>query len=168
MSTSIALIGDFDPHSPSHNATTDSIQHAAVALELPVASHWIATEDVLAPGGMQRLRGFSGLWIAPGSPYKSMDGALAAIKLAREERIPILGTCGGFQHIVLEFARNVLGFADAEHAESSPYASRLFISRLACSLAGRTLNISLQPGSLIARLYGQTGAEGYYCNFGVN
>jgi CTP synthase (UTP-ammonia lyase) len=115
------------------------------------------------------LTEFSGFWIAAGSPYKSMVGALSAIRMAREQRIPLLGTCGGFQHIILEYARNVLGFADAEHEETDPQASRRFISRLACSLVGRTMSITLQPGSLVARSYGQTKIhEQYRCNFGVN
>jgi CTP synthase (UTP-ammonia lyase) len=83
--------------------------------------------------------------------------------------LPLLGTCGGFQHIILEYARHVLGFLDATHAEYNPYASSLFISRLACSLVGRALVISLQPDSLVARTYGATSVtEQYYCNFGVN
>jgi CTP synthase (UTP-ammonia lyase) len=83
--------------------------------------------------------------------------------------VPLLGTCGGFQHIIIEFARNVLGIADAAHAESDPYASRLVISRLACSLAGRSLPIKLVQPSLVASLYGSTTVvEQYYCNFGVN
>jgi CTP synthase (UTP-ammonia lyase) len=98
-----------------------------------------------------------------------MEGALAAIGMARERNIPLLGTCGGFQHIVLEYARNVLGFADAEHEESAPEASRLFISRLACSLVGRTMDITLAPDSTLARIYGRTAIqEEYLCNFGVN
>jgi CTP synthase (UTP-ammonia lyase) len=98
-----------------------------------------------------------------------MEGALSAIRLARERGIPLLGTCGGFQHIILEYARDVLGFTDAEHEESAPQASRLFISRLACSLAGRTMTIALPPDSMLARIYGQSSVqEEYLCNFGVN
>jgi CTP synthase (UTP-ammonia lyase) len=98
-----------------------------------------------------------------------MSGALSAIRMARERRIPLLGTCGGFQHILLEYARHVLGFPDAEHEESDPQASRLFISRLTSSLFGRTMSITLQPDSLVARSYGRTKTqEQYRCNFGVN
>jgi CTP synthase (UTP-ammonia lyase) len=167
--TSIAIVGDFDPHSPSHNATTEAVEHAAKRLEIEVESRWVPTESLGTLEGLSELNLFDGYWIAPGSPYKSMDGVLDAIRNARENHVPLLGTCGGFQHIIIEFARNVLGIADAEHAESSPHASRLFISRLSCSLVGRTLNLTLQPGSMLARVYGQTTAqEGYYCNFGVN
>ena len=98
-----------------------------------------------------------------------MDRALWAIQYAREQGIPTLGTCGGFQHIMIEYARNLLGFADAQHAEYDPYASRLFISKLACSLAGREMELLLAPNSRIAEIYGSSEAkERYYCNFAVN
>lgn len=138
-------------------------------MSLSISPHWVPTTELASASGLKRLAGFSGFWIAPASPYASMIGALSAIRLAREEGIPLLGTCGGFQHLILEYARNVLGFADAEHGETAPEAGRLFISRLACSLAGRTMTIRLEPGSLVARLCGRpTTQEQYYCNFGVN
>lgn len=169
MTTRIGIIGDFNPVSPSHLSTNAALAHAAVALSIDVEPVWIPTTSLDAPDALTALAAYRGFWIAPGSPYQSMNGALRAIRFARESGIPLLGTCGGFQHIVLEYARNVLGFADATHAEYDPYASNLFISRLACSLVGRELVISLQSGSLVARMYGTiTATEGYYCNFGVN
>ena len=127
---------------------------------------WLPNTSLDAPDAMQALALFGGLWVAPGSPYQSMSGALRAIRFARESGLPLLGTCGGFQHIILECARHVLGFSDATHAEYDPYASSLFISRLTCSLVGRALVISLQPGSLVARTYGATSVtEQYYCRW---
>lgn len=169
MTTTIAIVGDFNPSNRSHAATNDALGHCSAALGLPVEHRWIGTEELAGPEGMERLRGFDGFWIAPASPYRSMAGALLAIRNAREQEVPLLGTCGGFQHIILEYARNVLGFADVEHEESNPNAPQLVISRLACSLVGRTMTITLKPGSLVARLYGQsTVREEYHCNFGVN
>jgi GNAT superfamily N-acetyltransferase len=165
----IAIVGDYRANNRSHIATSDAVSHCSAALGLVVEHRWIGTDELAQPDGIKRLKDFNGLWIAPGSPYKSMRGALLAIQSAREHGIPLLGTCGGFQHIILEFARNVLGFDDAEHEESSPQASRLLISRLACSLVGRTMRITLQPDSLVARSYGRTKThEQYHCNFGVN
>lgn len=126
--------------------------------------HWISTEAI----DDSLFEHFSGIWVAPGSPYKDMNKTLWAIRHARENGVPCFGTCGGFQHIVLEYARNVLGFPDAQHAEYDPYASRLFISRLACSLVGREMELRFEPHSQVARIYGATHArERYYCNFGV-
>jgi CTP synthase (UTP-ammonia lyase) len=169
MKTSLAIVADFDPGSKSHAATNDAIRHSADTLGMTVEPRWIGTAELIRPEGLKPLAEYSAIWIGPGSPYASMDGALSAIRMAREAGIPLLGTCGGFQHIILEYARNVLGFADAEHEESAPNAARLFISRLACSLAGRTMTIALVPDSMVARIYGRPSVqEQYLCNFGVN
>ena len=97
------------------------------------------------------------------------NGNYYTTQYAREHGVPCFGTCGGMQHIVLEYARNVLGFRDAQHAEYDPYASELFISALTCSLAGREMQLRLVAGSQVAKIYGGTTAvEQYYCNFGVH
>src|SRR3954469_16761706 len=98
----IAIVGDFNSSNQSHLATNDAIGHCSTALRLPVDHRWISTEELASPDGVRRLAEFSAFWIAPASPYKSMIGALAAIRYAREQQIPLLGTCGGFQHIILE------------------------------------------------------------------
>lgn len=129
---------------------------------------WIPTPD-LAHGAEHTLREFDGVWIAPGSPYESMQGALAAICVARTTALPLIGTCGGFQHVVIEYARNVLGVSDAEHAEYDPTASQLFITALECSLAGMTMSVRLRSGTLAATAYrADETTESYYCSFGLN
>ncbi len=169
MTMKLAIVSDLDASARSHVATDEAIRHSASALGLAVESRWVGTAGLAVSDVAQELAKFNGIWIGPGSPYASMDGALNAIRYARERGIPLFGTCGGFQHIIIEYARNVLGYADAEHEESSPQASRLFISRLACSLAGRMMDITLAPDSMLARVYGRSGVrEEYYCNFGVN
>lgn len=161
----IGIVGDFDAAYPPHVATNNALAHVA-ATGFAVEARWLPTPPLESPAA---LHGLHGVWVAPGSPYKSLAGALSAIRHAREQSIPLLGTCGGFQHIVIEYARHVLGFSDAAHAEYDPYASSLFISRLACSPAGRSLLIQLTPDSLVARSYGTVSVtESYYCNFGVN
>jgi CTP synthase (UTP-ammonia lyase) len=169
MKGPLAIVADFNSKSRSHHATNEAIAHCAAASGLKVEPQWIATAELGRPDGLKKLKGVRGIWIGPGSPYASMEGVLSAIRMAREEGVPLFGTCGGFQHIILEYARNVLGFTDAEHEESSPQATRLFISRLACSLAGRTMTITLAPESMVARIYAQTRVqEQYLCNFGIN
>ena len=163
--TRIALVGEFDPAFPPHPATAEACAHSASALREQITATWISTEDAT----LEALRDVSGVWIAPGSPYRNLPNTLAAIRYAREKGIPSFGTCGGFQHIILEYARNVLGFQDAQHAEYDPYASDLFVTQLDCSLAGRELMITLVPESRVARIYGALQArEQYYCNFGIN
>jgi CTP synthase (UTP-ammonia lyase) len=155
----IAIVGERVPGFPPHDATDAAIAHAARALGVDVRARWVATDEPLPAA--------DAIWCAPGSPYRSLDGALAALRHGRERGIPTLGTCGGCQHMLLEFGRNVLGLADAQHAEYDPYASRLFVTPLTCAVAGRTMHVTLDPSS---RVYG--GAtdvrEQYYCNFGLN
>ena len=162
------MIGDFDPGFEPHAATDAALGHAAAALGVEVEVRWYPTESLLDADPAEVLTE-DALWCAPGSPYRSLDGALRGVRFARERDLPLLGTCGGFQHIVIEYARNVLGFADAQHAEYDPYASNLFISELSCSLAGRTMAVELVAGSRSAEFYGGTEtSERYYCNFGLN
>jgi len=98
-----------------------------------------------------------------------MTGALNAIRYSRESGLPLLGTCGGCQHVAIEFARNVLGLTDAGHAESDPYASKLIITPLSCSLKGLAMEVAIEPDSRIAAIYGASRViEEYYCNFGLN
>lgn len=165
MSKSIALLGEFSSTFPPHAATNAAIEHSRSLLAADISAKWVPTDDI----DLDLFEQYSGIWVAPGSPYKNMEKTLWAIRHARENNIPCLGTCGGFQHIVIEFARNLLGFKDAQHAEYDPYASTLFISQLACSLAGREMQLTFVPGSQVAAIYGDLGAtENYYCNFGVN
>jgi CTP synthase (UTP-ammonia lyase) len=164
----IGIIGDFNPGFHPHQATNAALQHAADHLRLTVAIDWLPT-PLLAHDPARQLRRFDALWCAPGSPYRSMDGALQGIRFAREQNWPFIGTCGGFQHVVLEYARNVLGFTDAAHAESDPDASTLFISALACSLVGKTMQVHLDSSSRVFRMYQRhVVQEQYYCQFGLN
>jgi len=164
----IGIIGDRDPHFLPHTAIETALADAAAASATPVAISWLATDTIAAdPRG--QLAPFDALWCAPGSPYRSFAGALRGITYARTENVPFIGTCAGFQHAILEYARTVLGFADAQSAEYDPDASYLFVSALACSLAGKTMRVHLQPHSLAARAYGEREvSEQYYCNFGLN
>jgi CTP synthase (UTP-ammonia lyase) len=161
--TTIGVIGDFNPENATHLATDRAIEHAATKLGREFDLTWLPTDQ------SHDLSEFDALFCSPGSPYKNLDGALAGIQFARENNIPFVGTCGGLQHMLLEYARNVMGIRDAAHAETDPYASCLFITPLSCSLVGKTMEVTVQPGSKAAAAY-QTprSLEAYYCNFGLN
>ena len=98
-----------------------------------------------------------------------MEGALFAIRFAREHGVPFLGTCGGFQHALLEYARNVLHLSDADHAESNPEATMPLIAPLSCSLVEASGTIFLKPYTRIAAIYGKREVvEQYHCSYGLN
>ena len=163
----IGLIGDFSPQVRAHNAIPRALELASVD-STSIETFWIET-SVLQDVNTNRLDGYDGLWCVPGSPYDSMQGALRAIRFARENQIPFLGTCGGFQHALLEYFRNVLGMEKADHAESNAGASLPIIAPLSCPLVGAQGTIRLLDPSKIRSIYGTNETrEEYHCNFGLN
>ena len=167
---SIALVGDFNPSVPAHQSIPTALRLAADAIPVPVAvtAVWIHTA-ALARDGVGSLDAFDGIWCVPGSPYAEMSAALAAIRMARESGRPFLGTCGGFQHAVIEYARNVLDLPDADHAETNPTASRPLVAPLACALVERTGVLRFRAGSSLRAIYGTDDAEEtYHCSYGLN
>jgi len=163
---SIALIGDYDPQVTAHQAIPVALGLVAEHLGQAVHFDWLTTDQIHVDTPLAHYDGF---WCVPGSPYNSEAGALRAIRFAREQQRPFLGTCGGFQHALLEFSRNVLGWADAEHGETSPDSPRAVLTPLTCSLVEAVDSIHLVADSLIAKAYEMSEIhEGYRCRFGVN
>lgn len=167
MTIQIGLIGDFSAEVTAHRAIPKALAIAANDLDVAVELTWLATDRIVAE--IERLSTFDGLWCVPASPYASMDGALSAIRFAREQNVAFVGTCGGFQHALIEYARNVLGYEEAEHAESNPAAVMPVIAPLSCSLTEAKGTIKLKENSQIKRIYGEDEIlEQYNCNYGVN
>jgi CTP synthase (UTP-ammonia lyase) len=163
MPPAIALIGDYNRHVTARTAIPKACQ---LALS-PINYSWIATAAV--EENPTQLKEFSGIWLVPGSPYTSMQGALVAVQFARENRLPFLGTCGGFQHALIEYARNVCGDKNANHAETAADSADLIITPLVCSLIEKNGEITFTPGSLLHTiLNGETAAEAYHCQYGLN
>lgn len=162
----IGLIGDYNSSVPAHQAIPPALQLAADLLQIGVRCEWVPTGEVTSNS---RISAYDGLWCVPASPYKSMEGALLAIRFARENGISFLGTCGGFQHAVVEYARNVLGWSDADHGETAMESTRLVISPLECSLVEVTGQVRLFPKTRIRAAYGAAETnEGYRCRYGLN
>lgn len=167
-SVKIGIIGDYDPKKISHKATQDALRHCGDSLSIKTEIVWLPTKDLEAQKEFD-LSTFDGFWCSPGSPYLSYTGALQGIQYAREKNHPFIGTCGGFQHGVMEYACNVLGLTKVNHAEYNPDASEFFIAPLSCSLVGETKNIYLKKGSIIHDIYGtEVITERYNCSFGLN
>ncbi|WP_285110802.1 CTP synthase C-terminal region-related (seleno)protein [Leclercia adecarboxylata] len=161
----IALVGDYNPDVLAHQAIPLAIDDAAAVLEVTADYDWLATTELTSP---EDLVGYDAIWLVPASPYKNADAAFIAARYARENSVPFLGTCGGFQHALIEYARNVLGWQDAAHAETDT-EGRMVIAPLTCSLVEQSDAIELRANTLIARAYGQEEIEeGYHCNYGVS
>jgi CTP synthase (UTP-ammonia lyase) len=163
----VALVGDFDASVVAHLAIPKALNLAGGKHGVEVQHLWVHTSSIVRADG--QFEGFDGIWCVPASPYTNTLGALAAIRYARENGRPFLGTCGGFQHALLEYARNVCGMPEAEHAETDPGASMPLIAPLACPLVERSDEILLADGGQFRRAYGQAQiTEGYHCSYGLN
>jgi CTP synthase (UTP-ammonia lyase) len=164
----VGLVGDYSAKVTAHQAIPRALRLASAVLGCAIEETWLPTAD-LAAGGATDLSAFDGLWAVPASPYRSTEGALDAIRYARERQIPFLGTCGGFQHAVLEYARNALGHVDADHGELDPSTGVPLIAPLSCSMVEADGEIHFTANSQIARIYGCPSAtERYHCRYGLN
>jgi CTP synthase (UTP-ammonia lyase) len=154
VTVAIAALGDRNPQYLTHREIDATI---ALAPEI----RWVGTEDA-------SIEGHDGVWIVPGTPYRDEDAVMEAIRFAREQGMPILGTCGGFQHMAVEYARNVLGIADAAHAESDPDGTTIIVGALACSLVGQERTVTPVPGTRLAAICGTDPFPGFhFCSYGL-
>jgi CTP synthase (UTP-ammonia lyase) len=162
--TKLGIIGDFNQQQKSHQAIEQAL--AAVSDGGKVEWTWVSTDSV---GNGENLAEFDGIWCAPGMPYRNPDGALRAIRHARERRTPFLGTSAGFQYSIIEFARNALGLAGADHQKSNPNCLVPVVSALDAALVGLRARVKFRQGTAIYRAYqAPESVEEYRCSFGLN
>jgi CTP synthase (UTP-ammonia lyase) len=161
--TRICLIGDYSPAVLAHQAIPKALALSADGAD--VQPTWLDTESALTAD----LDVYDGFWCVPASPYRSMEGALRAIRFAREGNRPFLGTCGGCQHAVLEFARSVLNISGAGHTEVDPSTAEPVITNLTCALIEADEVLRTVAGSRLQKIYGTDEIrETYHCSYGLN
>jgi CTP synthase (UTP-ammonia lyase) len=112
----LLVIGERDLAKPAHVGLEASVARFNSTEESKVVLDWIRTDELKADTVERCFRGATAVWCSAGSPYASFEGALRGIRYARQANLPFLGTCGGFQHALIEFARNVAG-QSTTHAE---------------------------------------------------
>jgi CTP synthase (UTP-ammonia lyase) len=88
----IGIVADYDPKNKYHLATEQSVTHAAEALGLAAESLWLDTNALDNASAETRLGTCNAIWCGTSSPYRSMEGALSAIRFARERGWPFIGT----------------------------------------------------------------------------
>jgi len=161
----IAIVGDYCAGFATHLAMLPALFHAGVD------GVWIPTTEA------EQALSADGIWLAPGSPYASFEKVLVLIRFARERRIPFLGTCGGFQHVLIEFARNVLGIAGADSAEHTGGAGGCVVIPIVCPISTDSASpklfggerVTFLPGSRLRRIMAvEKSQEEYFCNFEEN
>lgn len=176
MNPTIGLVGEPRDTVIAHRAIPRALELARAATRTPVDWEWVRTDEIdpdSDPPALKRSRvtlaGFAAIWAVPGTPYASKEGALAAIRFARETGRPFLGTCGGFQHALVEIARNFCGVPAADHAETNPRGTELVVIPLARALVEKSGTITFAPGSRLDHIFGgRPATEGYHCSYGPN
>ncbi len=116
----IGLIGKYVELKDSYKSISEAIIHASSATQTEVEIRWIHSEEISEENVDVLLHDLQGVLVAPGFGSRGIDGKLQAIKYVREQNIPFLGICLGMQCAVIEFARNVLGWSDANSYEMNP------------------------------------------------
>jgi CTP synthase (UTP-ammonia lyase) len=164
----IALVGERDVAKKAHQG----IEASLALYRRDVNSHldydWVRTASITQTSIQDIFRDTTAIWCTPGSPYESISGALLAIRHARTEKMAFLGTCGGFQHGLMEFSQNVL-LREAEHQELTPEARAPLIVKLSCSLIGMKGRVIATPPKRFSDILGaEESVEEFNCNYGVN
>jgi CTP synthase (UTP-ammonia lyase) len=163
----IALVGDYNENVVAHRAIPLALKRAVAALRADVSWEWLPSRE-LRRSSEPQLEPYAGLWCVPGSPYENAAGVFAAIRFARLRERPFLGTCGGFQHAIIEYAQAVWGI-DALHAETHPGAEDPVIAPLVCGLVEVSGGLHFERGSQLGAIYRRESAsEEYHCNYGFN
>ena len=165
MTIKIALLGDQSDEVIAHRAIPPALQLAARQLSVECSSEWIHTTKI----NQSNLSEYSGIRCVPASPYADPLQMIEAIQYARESKLPMLGTCGGYQHAVMEFAQNVLGHSDAGNTEDNSDTKMPLINAMFCSLREKPGQIRFKNPSRLYSIYQKELIEEQYnCGFGVN
>jgi CTP synthase len=158
----VALVGKYVELKDSYKSIAESFIHAGAANETKVEIEWIHSEDITEETVAKQFEGIRGIVVAPGFGKRGIEGKIAAIKYARENKIPFLGICLGMQCAVIEYARNVLGFKDAHSTEMNPATTHAVIdlqeAQKKVTRMGGTMRLgaypcSLKDGSKVSEIY---------------
>ncbi len=116
----IGLIGKYVELQDAYKSIAEAFIHAGAKNNIKVSINWIHSESITEENIHSKLSHLKGILVAPGFGERGTEGKIAAIKYARENKVPFLGICLGMQMAAIEFARNVLGFSDANSTEMNP------------------------------------------------
>ena len=158
----VALVGKYVELEDAYMSVREALRHAAWAIDRDVEIEWVHSERLERPGGIEALAGAGGILVPGGFGERGIEGKINAARYAREHRIPYFGLCLGMQVMCIEFARNVLGLAEANSTEFNPKTPDPVISLMPDQQGiedmGGTMRLglwacALQDGSLAAAAY---------------
>ncbi|MDP6321799.1 MAG: CTP synthase [Prochlorococcaceae cyanobacterium ETNP14_MAG_5] len=160
----VALVGKYVQLNDAYLSVVEALRHACIAQDASLDLHWICSEQIEAEGPDKLLKGMDAVVVPGGFGNRGVDGKVAAIRWAREQRVPFLGLCLGMQCAVIEWARNQAGLAGATSSELDPESNHQVIHLLpeqqdVVDLGG-TMRLGvypcrIAPDTLAQRLYGE-------------
>jgi CTP synthase len=161
----IGVTGKYTSVRDSYASIINALEHTGIALDCSVKIKWIETTDITTRNAAKNLIDVDGIIVPGGFGTRGAEGKIACIKYARENKLPFLGLCFGFQMAVIEFARNVCGLKEANSTEIKPQCPEPVIDILPeqkkieglggnMRLGGR--NIELKRRTLAWKLFGKT------------
>ncbi len=159
----IALVGKYTELPDAYKSISESFIHAGAVNDCKVKLHYVNSEKLSAENVAEKLGKMAGILVAPGFGNRGIEGKIVAVRYARENGVPFLGICLGMQCAVIEFARNVLGIADANSSEmeATPHpVIDLMEEQKGITAKGGTMRLGAYPcrlkaGSKIAEAYGK-------------
>ena len=167
-SVRIALVGKYVRLHDSYLSVAEALAHGGWENGVHVEIDWVDSEELTPETTPARLGEADGILVPGGFGSRGIEGMIQAARYARERGIPYLGICLGMQIAAIEFARDVLGLADADSAEFSPESSHRVIDLMPDQLGnlpkGGTMRLgaypcALQEGTLLRAAYGQERIE---------
>ena len=160
----IGLVGKYVQLQDAYKSIMESLLHAAAYNDKKLKLTTILSDKITAENVEEKLNGLDGVLIAPGFGSRGIEGKVHALRYARENKIPCLGICMGMQAMCIEFARNVLGYADANSVELDPHTSHNIVDmmedqktllNLGGSMRLGAYDCVLKDGSRISDIYGK-------------
>jgi CTP synthase len=124
----IALVGKYVELQDSYLSVVEALHHAGLHNDRKINIIWIAAEDIEKEGAEELLGSVRGIVVPGGFGERGLEGMIATANFARISKIPYLGLCLGMQIMVVEYARNELGIADATSLEIDPQAANPVIA----------------------------------------
>ncbi len=159
----IGMFGKYTELEDAYISITEAFQHGAAETGIKPEFLWFSSEDLEKSDLEEHLAKVDGVVIPPGFGKRGVEGKIATAKLAREKGIPLFGICLGMQVATIEFARNVIGLAEANSTEFDPDASDLVIDlmpeQLEVEKKGGTMRLGsydskIEPGTRTEEIYG--------------
>lgn len=159
----IAMVGKYIQLHDAYLSVVEALKHGGIAARANVKIRWVDSEEITPENVAEKLKGVDGILVPGGFGTRGTEGKIEAIRYAREEKIPFLGICLGMQMAIVEFARDVIGYKDANSIELDPETTHPVIALMpeqnGVENLGGTLRLGAYPcvlkeGSKARELYG--------------